>query len=113
MTFVRMPGYVAAGSGAILERVRWFPADRPKLTPHQREVFDRIARFTRDGDHFVHEQNIGCHGACWRLVRKGYVEAARVSGPRGGEHWYYRVNAPRVVDCKEGAWLGLSRQSAS
>lgn len=71
-------------------RDRYMHAKRPRLTPHQQEVLDRIGRLSGTDGCWVSERAIGSHGACWKLVTKGYLEAATEVGPRGGEHYYYR-----------------------
>ena len=65
-------------------------AKMPRLTPHQRETFDRIERAclrhpmgTVDGD------VIGCWSAVMHLQEKGYVVKEPYRGPRGGR--YYRI----------------------
>ncbi len=62
---------------------------RPKLTPHQGEVLRRLIRLSKD-ERWIHERYIGCHGALWRLIHKGYAEAREVIGPRGGVSYEYR-----------------------
>lgn len=68
-----------------------------KLTPHQREVYNRLVRISRRhvGDDswryvWVDETSIGSHGACFKLVAKGWIEYCREYGPRGGLHFKYR-----------------------
>lgn len=64
---------------------------RPRLTAHQREVFDRLqrkARFRLDG--FVAADVIGSHGALEHLFEKGYAERQTSNGPRGGVHYFYK-----------------------
>lgn len=89
-TTATMPSRLNVRSPEIVERVRHSVAGASRLTPHQRGTLAWIAHYSRDGE-MVHERLVGNHGACWRLVRKGVVEAARARGPRGGDHWYYRA----------------------
>jgi len=64
-----------------------------RLTPHQREVYDRIVRFTRNRPH-VTAANIGSRMACEHLAEKGYIAIVALRpGPRGGERIAYRVTA--------------------
>ena len=89
-TTAPMPSYLAVRSPEIVERFHFSVAGTSRLTSHQRNTLEWIRHYTRDGE-MVHERLVGSHGACWRLVGKGLVEAARVQGPRGGDHWYYRA----------------------
>jgi hypothetical protein len=67
-----------------------------KLTPHQREVYNRILRISRrlspdvSRYRWVDAGNIGSRGACAKLVAKGWIAERRDYGPRGGEHFQYR-----------------------
>jgi hypothetical protein len=65
---------------------------RGKLTSHQREVYNLIVRLSRRraGDRWVSEAYIGSHGACCKLVEKGWIEVQSDTGPRGGTHREYR-----------------------
>lgn len=62
-----------------------------RLTPHQREVYDRLARQSHGGQYWVFGTWFGCVGALDRLVAKGRAERALMFGPRGGWLYYYRV----------------------
>ena len=65
---------------------------RPKLTPHQREVYDRMMRIgNREG--WVQFKWLGSRGACNKLVAKGYAEHRFTYGKGGGEHSWYRALA--------------------
>jgi hypothetical protein len=72
---------------------------RGKLTPHQREVYDRLVRISRrrplaEGEPvryvWVNAGYVGSRGACVRLVEKGWIEVQSETGPRGGVHYEYR-----------------------
>jgi hypothetical protein len=63
---------------------------RVKLTPHQREVFDRLTRVSGRNRRWVAFRYIGSRGALNKLVSKGYVESLVEYGPRGGERWSFR-----------------------
>ncbi len=81
-----VPVRVAA---AIVERGVRRP--RGKLTPHQREVYERIERISRRiSDRWVAARSIGSAGACAHLVAKGWIERMVEYGPRGGELYRYR-----------------------
>lgn len=61
---------------------------RPRLTPHQREVYGRIVRQSRHNGHALAE-NIGSTGAVEHLVEKGYVvKHLAYTGPRGREFYH-------------------------
>lgn len=63
---------------------------RPRLTPHQTEVYKRIERQAeRNG--FARSENIASRGACEHLIAKGYIVAEEVVGPRGGITYKYSV----------------------
>ena len=63
---------------------------RPRLTPHQREVFSSIERACRRLHSDTAEgETIGCWSAVVHLEEKGYVTREHYRGPRGGE--YYRI----------------------
>lgn len=68
---------------------------KPRMTPHQTEVFTRIShRFTSPWCrvHGVPEAYIGSPGAVEHLIRKGYIKVSRVEyGPRGGVKRYLIV----------------------
>jgi hypothetical protein len=85
-----MPLVVWAGDLPTATRDRYIHAKRPRLTPHQRELLDRIGLHSGTGDCWVYERAVGSHWGCWKLVAKGYLEVATVVGPRGGKHYYYR-----------------------
>lgn len=58
---------------------------RPRLTPHQAEVYGRIHRRAGRGLVTTDEQ-IGSAGAVQHLVEKGYItRTLHRTGPRGGE----------------------------
>lgn len=68
-----------------------------RLTPHQREVLDRLRRLSermrraeRGRYAWVPLHYIGSKGALDRLVGKGRVERMYQHGPRGGVHYSYR-----------------------
>ena len=68
---------------------------RPRLTPHQREVYDRLSRRAAfptaiHNDSYVHESSIGSKGALWHLVDKNYAVAREIIGPRGGTRYAFR-----------------------
>lgn len=68
---------------------------KPRLTSHQREVLARLRKRSETSGRvgqggWVRADVIGSAGACAHLVDKGYVERKEESGPRGGEHHYYR-----------------------
>lgn len=72
-----------------------------KLTPHQREVYDRLARMSRrrDPDRYVwvEGRHVGSAGACAKLIAKGWIESRVEYGPRGGEQLLYRpLGTPEV-----------------
>jgi hypothetical protein len=63
---------------------------RKRLTPHQKEVFDRLSRLSRDGTRPVAESNIGSKSALGHLRAKGYIHVAYTEhGPRGGEYRFW------------------------
>lgn len=63
----------------------------PRLTPHQREVFNDIERTCRrHRSESVEGKEIGCWGAVQHLKEKGYVTLEHYRGPRGG--WHYRIH---------------------
>jgi len=62
-----------------------------RLTPHQREVYNRLARISRrQRDPWVPAAFIGSKNACDRLAEKGWIEIDITYGPRGGELRHYR-----------------------
>lgn len=67
---------------------------RPRLTPHQREVYERIIHrysFPWCKANGVPAAQIGSRGAIDHLIHKGYVEVQRTEyGPRGGERQFLR-----------------------
>lgn len=65
---------------------------RPRLTPHQAEVFARIERQTRAPRGYARSEVIGSRGACRRLESKGYITTEEVTGPRGGTTYIYRAS---------------------
>jgi len=67
-----------------------YATGRERLTPHQRDVYDRLARRTKD-DAYILGTAFGCVGALDRLVLKGRAERALVIGERGGWLYYYRA----------------------
>lgn len=69
---------------------------RKQLTPHQREVFERIRRRSEAGL-VSRSQLIGCRGACQHLVEKGWITETEVRGPLGGTTWVYELT-PRGED---------------
>jgi hypothetical protein len=75
-------------------------ATRPRLTPHQREVYARIVRQSRYNGHALAE-NVGSRGAVEHLVEKGYVrKVLAYTGPRGGEfhHLHPLVETEKWAD---------------
>lgn len=60
------------------------------MTPHQREVYNRLVRYSGPSLMWVNERWIGSHTALWHLLEKGHVDAREVRGRRGGSHFYYR-----------------------
>ena len=73
----------------VVERIMHRP--KAKLTPNQREVYDRLARISRRrSDPWVPAANIGSKNTCARLAEKGWIEIDIHYGPRGGELRYYR-----------------------
>jgi hypothetical protein len=57
---------------------------RARLTPHQREVYDRIVRFAaRTG--YINAKFIGSRGAVEHLTAKGYVRLGE-EGRLGSMH---------------------------
>ena len=67
---------------------------RPRLTPHQREVYARIVRLAAHRAGSVAAGDIGSAGAVAHLVEKGYVTKTHVAtGPRGRE--FFRLS-PRL-----------------
>lgn len=70
---------------------------RPRLTPHQAEVFERIERYSKNRP--TSERNIGSRTAVQHLIRKGYVTVAQTTyGPRGGATQYLTT----IQTMKEG-----------
>jgi hypothetical protein len=70
-------------------------ATRARLTPHQRETFDRLEHLAqRSGDGWVSADTLGSRGALEHLKRKGWAERRTELGPRGGEHRSYRPVTP-------------------
>jgi hypothetical protein len=67
---------------------------RKRLTPHQREVFERIERQTRSPRGFARSEMIGSRGACQHLQEKGYITVTEVIGPRGGTTYTYQAVTP-------------------
>lgn len=69
------------------------PSTRPRLTPHQNEVYLRLIRHaTRAGSatRHVRESEIGSFGALRKLEAKGYAVIAYTEiGPRGGVTYYW------------------------
>jgi hypothetical protein len=65
---------------------------KARITPHQRYALDRLRRLSSlMGDNrWVYEKDSGAPAALDHLYRKGYVEREIRTGPRGGEHVYYR-----------------------
>lgn len=65
-----------------------------KLTPHQREVYDRLVRISRrpsrDEYVWVDWRYLGSKGGLAKLVAKGWVEVEVHYGPQGGSHPSYR-----------------------
>jgi DNA-binding PadR family transcriptional regulator len=61
---------------------------KARLTPHQTEVYDRLARMS--GRRWMSVESIGSRGALKKLVKKGYAEERTDHGPRGGVRLYYR-----------------------
>jgi hypothetical protein len=66
------------------------PVRSGRLTAHQKAVYDRLVRLSRQGIRWVPERNLGSHSALWHLINKGYAEARESIGPRGGVHYEYR-----------------------
>lgn len=68
---------------------------RGKLTPHQREVHQRLFRRSARGAVGVYSwvpvEEIGSRTALKHLVRKGWAEERVEYGPRGGERLSYKV----------------------
>lgn len=62
----------------------------PKLTPHQNEVFGRIARKQRTGN-IVLSTYIKSRGACIHLRAKGVIAEHIIYGPRGGVTYSYHL----------------------
>lgn len=64
---------------------------KPRLTPHQREVFSAIERACRRlHTDAVEADVIGCWSAVVHLEEKGYVVREHYRGQRGGEHYRIR-----------------------
>lgn len=64
---------------------------RNKLTSHQREVNARLQRLSRHtAQGWVSAAHIGSRHALDRLVEKGCADRKVETGPRGGEHKFYR-----------------------
>jgi hypothetical protein len=61
-----------------------------RITAHQRAVYDRIVRLSRETRRWVASDFIGSRGACEHLVAKGYLARREVVGPRGGITYEYR-----------------------
>jgi hypothetical protein len=80
-------------------------AARPRLTPHQREVFGRLRRWSdRVGGGWVALDVIGSRAALDHLVDKGHAERTVIYGPRGGRRPLYRpLPAPPVRPPAGGA----------
>lgn len=72
------------------------------LTPHQREVCQRLARLSGPQRRWVELQFIGSFGACTKLVTKGWAEHRIESGPRGGE-----VHSFRITERALPSWGGV------
>ena len=92
LVYIPDPRGTAAPARPVVEPVveRLMRTPKGKLTPHQREVYDRIARFSRRGsDRWVDARNIGSLGACNKLVEKGWITVDITYGPRGGEQYWY------------------------
>lgn len=75
------------------------------MTPHQREVFDRVSRQCLSERGYARSEVIGSHGGCFHLVHKGYLVAVPVYGPRGGTTWNYYLT-------EEGRAYAIKRRSA-
>jgi hypothetical protein len=67
-----------------------------KLTPHQSEVFDRLARQATSPRGFALEENLGSHSGCFHLVRKGVVSSFEQYGPRGGTKYRFQLTEAGV-----------------
>lgn len=63
---------------------------RERLTPHQRETYERLAAMTKD-HRYILGTRFGCVGALDQLVLKGRAERALVIGEHGRWHYYYRA----------------------
>lgn len=67
---------------------------RPRLTPHQREVFTRYqSAIIRTGGPVLVER-LGSRGAVAHLEHKGYLTTENRPGPRGGQHLYADLPGP-------------------
>jgi hypothetical protein len=74
----------------------------PRLTPHQREVFERVARTIGRGAPATSDR-IGSKGALAHLVHKGYLaEQVAFVGPRGGITYRYSLTLA-ALNVKVGA----------
>lgn len=61
-----------------------------RLTPHQREVLQRLTRLSGSRRRWVAVALIGSRIGCEHLVAKGRAERLVEYGPRGGELVSYR-----------------------
>lgn len=86
------------------------PSKRP--TPHQAEVLGRLVQRSTGGLapqriagvlinsnelRWVKATSLGSEMALWHLYRKGYATLDVRTGPRGGEHNYYRPTQEGIV----------------
>lgn len=60
-------------------------------TPHQRGILLRIAKRIEASGRPATSEAVGSRGACIHLRAKGLVVEVVDYGPRGGEHYLYRL----------------------
>lgn len=63
---------------------------RRRLTPHQREVYDRLVLRAGGTRAWVPLANLGSRTALQHLVAKGWAERQELRGPKGGSLLEYR-----------------------